>query len=129
MTPLPPKLKKKHKVINIYILPNLLTTTNMFFGFMSLIYAIRGEYLFASYAIVAASVFDLMDGRVARLTQTTSHFGQEYDSLCDLVSFCIAPALIIYLWALQPFHRIGWLAGFVFVACGSFASGSFQCSN
>ena len=66
------------------MLPNLLTTTNMFFGFMSIIFAIRGEYTFGSYAIVAAAVFDLLDGRVARLTDTTSQFGAEYDSLCDL---------------------------------------------
>ena len=101
------------------MLPNLLTTTNMFFGFMSIIFAIRGEYIFGSYAIVAAAVFDLLDGRVARLTDTTSQFGAEYDSLCDLISFGMAPALIMYLWALQPFGRLGWLASFVFVACGA----------
>ena len=95
--------KKRPKGVTIYVLPNLLTTTNMFFGFMAIIYAIRGEYIFGSYAIVAAAVFDLLDGRVARMTDTTSKFGAEYDSLCDLISFGMAPALIIYLWALQPF--------------------------
>lgn len=112
--------------INIYVLPNLLTTTNMFFGFMSIIFAIRGEYTFGSYAIVAAAVFDLLDGRVARLTDTTSKFGAEYDSLCDLVSFGMAPALIMYLWALQPFGRVGWLASFVFVACGALRLARFN---
>lgn len=112
--------------INIYVLPNLLTTTNMFFGFMSIIFAIRGEYTFGSYAIVAAAVFDLLDGRVARLTDTTSQFGAEYDSLCDLVSFGMAPALIMYLWALQPFGRVGWLASFVFVACGALRLARFN---
>ncbi len=112
--------------VNIYVLPNLLTTTNMFFGFMSIIYAIRGEYTFGSYAIVAAAVFDLLDGRVARLTDTTSKFGAEYDSLCDLISFGMAPALIMYLWALQPFGRVGWLASFVFVACGALRLARFN---
>ena len=111
---------------HIYVLPNLLTTTNMFFGFMSIIFAIRGEYTFGSYAIVAAAVFDLLDGRVARLTDTTSQFGAEYDSLCDLVSFGMAPALIMYLWALQPFGRVGWLACFVFVACGALRLARFK---
>ncbi|NQZ18273.1 MAG: CDP-diacylglycerol--serine O-phosphatidyltransferase [Bdellovibrionales bacterium] len=112
--------------VNIYVLPNLLTTTIMFFGFMAIIYAIRGEYLFGSYAIVAAAVFDLLDGRVARMTDTTSQFGAEYDSLCDLISFCMAPALIMYLWALQPFGRVGWLASFVFVACGALRLARFN---
>ena len=112
--------------IKIYILPNLLTTTNMFFGFMSIIFAIRGEYSFGSYAIVAASVFDLLDGRVARITETTSHFGAQYDSLCDLISFGMAPALIMYLWALQAFGRVGWLACFVFVACGALRLARFN---
>lgn len=120
--------RKHHGIpgVNIYVLPNLLTTTNMFFGFMSIIFAIRGEYSFGSYAIVAAAVFDLLDGRVARLTDTTSHFGAEYDSLCDLISFGMAPALIMYLWALQPFGRIGWLASFVFVACGALRLARFN---
>lgn len=93
---------------------------------MSIIFAIRGEYTFGSYAIVAAAVFDLLDGRVARLTDTTSQFGAEYDSLCDLVSFGMAPALIMYLWALQPFGRVGWLASFVFVACGALRLARFN---
>ncbi|MCB0376906.1 MAG: CDP-diacylglycerol--serine O-phosphatidyltransferase [Bdellovibrionales bacterium] len=98
----------------------------MFFGFMAIILAIRGEYLVGSYAIVAAAVFDLLDGRVARLTRTSSHFGAEYDSLCDLISFGMAPALIMYLWALQPFGRVGWLASFVFVACGALRLARFN---
>ena len=128
MSPPEPKRRRRGegKVEYIYVLPNLLTTTNMFFGFMSIIYAIRGEYTFGSYAIVAAAVFDLLDGRVARLTDTTSQFGAEYDSLCDLVSFGMAPALIMYLWALQPFGRLGWLASFVFVACGALRLARFN---
>lgn len=117
---------RKRRTPGVYVLPNLLTTTNMFFGFMSIIFAIRGEYTFGSYAIVAAAVFDLLDGRVARMTDTTSQFGAEYDSLCDLVSFGMAPALIMYLWALQPFGRVGWLASFVFVACGALRLARFN---
>ncbi len=112
--------------ITIYILPNLLTTGNMFFGFFAIIYAIRGEYLWASYAIVSAAVFDLLDGRVARMTRTTSDFGAQYDSLSDLVSFGMAPGLLLYLWALQPFGRIGWLASFVYVACGALRLARFN---
>ena len=110
----------------IYILPNLLTTTNMFFGFMAVILSIKGDFLTAAYAIVAAAVFDLLDGRVARMTNTQSSFGAEYDSLCDLISFGMAPALLMYLWALQAFGRIGWLASFVFVACGALRLARFN---
>lgn len=123
---LTPQRRPKRAGTTIYVLPNLLTTTNMFFGFMSIIFAIRGEYTFGSYAIVAAAVFDLLDGRVARLTDTTSAFGAQYDSLCDLISFGMAPALIMYLWALQPFGRVGWLASFVFVACGALRLARFN---
>ena len=112
--------------MHIYVLPNLMTTANMFFGFFAIIQAIKGAFLFAAYAIVAAAVFDLLDGRVARLTRTTSHFGAEYDSLCDLVSFGLAPGILLYLWALQPFGRIGWLASFLFAACGALRLARFN---
>ncbi len=112
--------------VNIYVLPNLLTTVNMFFGFYAIIQSITGNYLMAAYAIVAAAVFDQLDGRVARMTRSTSHFGAEYDSLCDLVSFGIAPGVLLYLWALQPFGRIGWLVSFFFVACGALRLARFN---
>ncbi|MBX9768970.1 MAG: CDP-diacylglycerol--serine O-phosphatidyltransferase [Bdellovibrionales bacterium] len=112
--------------IHIYVLPNLLTTGNMFCGFFAIIYAIKGEFALSAYAIVAATVFDLLDGRVARMTQSTSQFGAEYDSLSDLVSFGMAPGLLIYLWALQPFQRLGWLASFLFVACGALRLARFN---
>ena len=122
-----PRVKLRERMgIHIYVLPNLLTTGNMFCGFFAIIYAIKGEFAFSAYAIVAASVFDLLDGRVARLTQATSQFGAEYDSLSDLVSFGMAPALMIYLWALQPFERLGWLASFLFVACGALRLARFN---
>jgi CDP-diacylglycerol---serine O-phosphatidyltransferase len=112
--------------VNIYVLPNLITTGNMFCGFYAIIHSIMGDYVTASYAIVAAAVFDQLDGRVARLTRSTSHFGAEYDSLCDLVSFGIAPGIMLFLWALQPFGRIGWLVSFFFVACGALRLARFN---
>lgn len=112
--------------MHIYVLPNLVTTANMFFGFFAIIQAIKGEYLFASYAIVAAAFFDQLDGRVARMTHSTSQFGAEYDSLCDLVSFGVAPALLLYLWALHPFGRLGWVVSFLFAACGALRLARFN---
>ena len=103
----------KRLSMHIYVLPNLVTTGNIFCGFFAVIHAIKGDYLTSAAAIVVASVFDLLDGRLARLTRSTSKFGAEYDSLCELISFGMAPAILLYLWALQPFGRIGWLACFL----------------
>src|SRR5262249_44223486 len=94
--------------VNIYVLPNLLTIMNMFFGFYAIIHAIMGDYVQSAYAIVASAVFDLLDGRVARMTRSTSEFGAQLDSLSDLVSFCMAPGILLFLWSLQPFGRLGW---------------------
>lgn len=116
----------KRLAMHIYLLPNLVTTGNIFFGFFAIIKSIEGEFLQAAYAIVAASVFDLMDGRLARLTRSTSKFGAEYDSLCDLVSFGMAPAVLLFRWALQPFGRLGWLACFLYVACGALRLARFN---
>jgi CDP-diacylglycerol--serine O-phosphatidyltransferase len=112
--------------MHIYVLPNLITTLNLFSGFFAIIQSIRGEYTLAAYAIVAAAVFDQLDGRVARLTQSMSKFGAEYDSLCDLVSFGVAPGLLLYQWALEPFGRVGWLASFLFCACGALRLARFN---
>jgi CDP-diacylglycerol---serine O-phosphatidyltransferase len=116
----------KKMAMYIYILPNLITTGNLFFGFFSVIASIKGQFDHAAYAIVAAAFFDLMDGRLARLTRSTSKFGAEYDSLCDLISFGMAPALMMYLWALSPFGRVGWVACFLFVACGALRLARFN---
>lgn len=110
----------------IYILPNLVTTCNLFSGFFAAVQAIHGNYILAAYAIVAAAIFDQLDGRLARLTRSTSKFGAEYDSLCDAVSFGMAPALLLYEWALQPFGRIGWVACFLYVACGALRLARFN---
>jgi CDP-diacylglycerol--serine O-phosphatidyltransferase len=112
--------------VHIYVLPNLLTTGNMFCGFFSLIYAIRGEFIISAYAIVVAAVFDMLDGRVARLTKTASPFGAQYDSLSDVISFGMAPAVLLYLWALQPFGRLGWLASFGMLACAALRLARFN---
>ncbi len=120
------EMPRKKLSMHIYILPNLMTTGNLFCGFFAIVSAIKGEFLYAAYAIVAASVFDLLDGRLARLTRSTSKFGAEYDSLCDLCSFGMAPGVLLFLWALQPFGRIGWLACFLFVACGALRLARFN---
>lgn len=112
--------------MHIYVLPNLITTMNLFMGFFAIIQAMEKQYLLAAYAIVAAAVFDQLDGRVARMTHSMSKFGAEYDSLCDLVSFGVAPGILLYLWALQPFGRLGWLVSFLFVACGALRLARFN---
>ena len=111
--------KNKHemqKARMIYPLPCLFTTASLLSGFYAIISAINGNFLNSAIAIIIAGIFDGLDGRVARLTKTTSTFGMEYDSLSDLVSFGVAPALLAYLWALEPYGRYGWLAAFLYVA-------------
>ena len=101
----------------IPVLPNLVTTAGIFAGFYSVIHAIQGDYRKAAWAIVIAGVFDLLDGRIARMMKAQSEFGVQYDSLSDLCSFGFAPALLAYFWGLQSFGRLGWLASFVYVVC------------
>jgi len=100
----------------IYLLPNLLTTAALFAGFYAIVAAMQERFEPAAIAIFVAMVLDGLDGRVARLTQTQSVFGGEYDSLADMVSFGLAPALVIYAWALESLGKSGWLAAFVFTA-------------
>lgn len=109
-----------------FILPNLLTTANMFCGFYGIISAINGRYQAAALSILASCLFDILDGKVARLVRATSRFGVEYDSLADLVAFGVGPGLLIYLWALKPFGRLGWLAAFLFMACGALRLARFN---
>ncbi len=117
---------KSRWAMRIYILPNLVTTGNIFFGFFAIVQSIKGEFLNAAYAIVAAAIFDLIDGRLARLTRSTSKFGAEYDSLCDLISFGMAPSVLLLRWALEPFGRLGWLACFLFLTCGALRLARFN---
>lgn len=99
-----------------YLLPCLFTIASLFCGFYSILAAVKSDFVTAAIAIIVAAVFDGLDGRVARMTGKTSTFGVELDSLCDNVSFGVAPGLLAYFWALQPYGRYGWLAAFLYVA-------------
>lgn len=103
----------------IHLLPNLCTTGSLFCGFFAIIKVLHGEFVDASWAILLAGIFDLFDGQLARLTRAASQFGVEYDSLVDLASFGLAPALLMYVWSLQDFKRLGWIVAFLFFACGA----------
>ncbi len=101
----------------IFLLPNLLTTAGLFCGFYAIIAAIQGKFEQAAMAVFLAMVFDALDGRVARMTNTQSAFGVQYDSLSDVIAFGVAPALVVYLWALSGIEgRWGWIGAFVYVA-------------
>jgi len=110
----------------VYILPNLFTTGNLFCGFWAIISVFQEKFFYAALAILLASVFDVLDGKVARLSGATSKFGVQYDSLADLVSFGVAPALLAFSWALRPYGRFGWLAAFLFVVCGALRLARFN---
>jgi CDP-diacylglycerol---serine O-phosphatidyltransferase len=100
----------------IYLLPNLLTTAGLFSGFYAIVASMNGRFEDAAIAIFVAMIFDGLDGRVARMTNTQSPFGAEYDSMADMVSFGMAPALVSYNWGLAGLGKIGWLAAFIYVA-------------
>lgn len=120
------KRSGKKGIKGIFILPNLFTSASLFGGFYAIIAAIQGRYEAAATAIIISSIFDGLDGRIARFTRTTSHFGTEYDSLSDLVAFGVAPAILAFLWALKPFGRLGWLAAFMYVICGALRLARFN---
>lgn len=100
----------------IYLLPNLFTTAALFSGFYAVLAAMSGKYEHAAIAIFVAMVMDGLDGRVARLTNTQTAFGAEYDSLSDMVAFGLAPSLVMYVWSLNHLGKLGWLAAFVYTA-------------
>ena len=110
----------------VYLLPNLVTTGGLFAGFYGIVATMNGDYDLAAWFILISAVFDAMDGKVARMTGTTSRFGVEYDSLVDLVSFGVAPGLLMYSWALQSFGKFGWLAAFLYVVCGALRLARFN---
>ncbi len=110
----------------VVILPSLLTLTSIFFAFYSLVEAIKDNFAFAAALILVAGFFDGIDGKVARLTNTTTRFGVELDSLADVISFGVAPAILMYKWALVPYAQIGWVCAFVFVACGALRLARFN---
>jgi CDP-diacylglycerol--serine O-phosphatidyltransferase len=108
--------KERLRSKGIYLLPNLFTTGALFSGFYAIVAGMDGHFDKAAIAIFIAMILDGLDGRVARMTNTQSDFGAEYDSLADMVSFGVAPALVTFSWALQDLGKIGWVAAFVYVA-------------
>lgn len=110
----------------IYLLPNLFTTAALFAGFYAIITAMSGDFERAAIAVFIAMVLDGLDGRVARLTNTQSEFGAEYDSLADMVSFGVAPALVMYQWALSDLGRYGWLAAFIYTVSAALRLARFN---
>ena len=110
----------------VYLLPNMVTTGALFGGFFAIISAMNNNFAHAALAIFAAQLFDGIDGRVARMTKTESAFGTEYDSLSDMVSFGLAPAVVMFSWGLEPLGKIGWAAAFVFVACAALRLARFN---
>jgi CDP-diacylglycerol--serine O-phosphatidyltransferase len=126
-----PDEKKVHR--GVFLLPNALTTGALFAGFYSIIAGINGHFIAGAVAVVVAAVLDGLDGRVARLTNTQSDFGVEYDSLSDLISFGLAPALLAFNWSLSTLRelgplagKLGWLAAFLFVACAALRLARFN---
>ena len=110
----------------VFLLPNLITSASLFGGFYAIIAAFDGAFDKAAIAILVSAVLDGLDGRVARLTGSTSKFGVEYDSLADLIAFGLAPGILIFTWALRPFGRYGWLAAFLYVVCGALRLARFN---
>jgi CDP-diacylglycerol--serine O-phosphatidyltransferase len=110
----------------IYILPNLFTTGSLFCGFFALLRTLQEDFHTAAIFILASGFLDGMDGKIARYTNTTTRFGVEFDSLADVIAFCVAPGILVYAWALEPFGRLGWLAAFLFVVCGALRLARFN---
>ena len=117
-------VRKRRK--GIYILPNLFTLAALFGGFYSIVMAMNGSFTLAAYGVLFAMLFDSLDGRVARMTNTQSAFGEQMDSLSDMVSFGVAPALIAYIWALKGLGRWGWIAAFVYCSCAALRLARFN---
>lgn len=120
------KIPIKEMKKGIFILPSLLTVTSIFFSFYAVVESIQGQFWLAGCLILVAGFFDGIDGKVARWTKTTTRFGLELDSLADVLSFGMAPAILMYIWALQPHGRIGWVTAFLFVACGALRLARFN---
>jgi CDP-diacylglycerol--serine O-phosphatidyltransferase len=128
VAPLKPRtdLQRRRRRRGVYLLPSLFTIGNMFCGYACVAYAMRGELETAAPFIGIAVILDMLDGRIARLTGSTSAFGREFDSLADVVSFGMAPALLVFGWGLEPLGRLGWAAGFVFVSAGAIRLARFN---
>jgi CDP-diacylglycerol---serine O-phosphatidyltransferase len=120
------KKMRKRKGKSVYLLPNLLTSMSLFAGFYAMVATFNMKFVHAAIAIFVSGLFDMLDGTVARKTGSASRFGLEYDSLSDVIAFGVAPALLAYVWALKSYGRFGWLAGFLFVACGALRLARFN---
>ncbi len=110
----------------IHILPSLFTTGNVFCGFYAFVAVLNEQFYYAAWAIAIGMIFDGLDGRIARLTKTTSAFGEQYDSLADIITFGMAPAFLAYSWVLKPFGRLGWMAAFLFLLCAALRLARFN---
>ncbi|GGY03816.1 phosphatidylserine synthase [Litchfieldella qijiaojingensis] len=117
---------KKVRRRGIYLLPNLFTTSALFSGFFAVVAGINGDFTAAAVAIFIAMILDGLDGRVARLTNTQSAFGAEYDSLSDMLSFGVAPGLVAFTWILQDIGKTGWVVAFLYVACAALRLARFN---
>lgn len=117
----------RHK--GVYILPNMITTFSLFSGFLAILWAVSGDFEAAAMAVLFAALMDGLDGKVARLTNTASEFGIQYDSLADLVAFGVAPSLLMWQWKLHAFGRMGVAVAFIFAACGALRLARFNVST
>lgn len=118
------KALPRHK--GVYILPNLCTTASLFLGFLGMIWAIEGSFEYTALCILGSCLFDGLDGKVARLTNTTSEFGVQFDSLADLVAFGATPGLMMYQWQLKAFGTLGLMASFLLMTCGALRLARFN---
>jgi CDP-diacylglycerol--serine O-phosphatidyltransferase len=116
----------RHYRRGIYLLPSIITTANLFCGYACVVYAMRGEFVTAAPFIGFAIVLDMLDGRIARMTNTASAFGLEFDSLADVISFGLAPAILAFAWGLSELGRVGWAAGFIYVTAAAMRLARFN---
>lgn len=123
-----PRRRREHRAYRkgIHLVPGLLTTGNIFCGYVSIVLATEGSFETSALLILIAALLDALDGRVARLTGTTSAFGREFDSIADVISFGVAPSVLAWSWALSDFRRLGWAASFLFVVCGALRLARFN---
>jgi len=118
--------KRENLRKGVYLLPNLITSGSLFAGFYVIIASTNGDFVRAAWFILLSAILDGLDGKVARMTGTTSKFGVELDSLADVVAFGVAPGVLMYTWALKPFGKLGWLAAFLYVVCGALRLARFN---
>jgi len=110
----------------VYIFPNLLTSASLFSGFFGIISVWNTNFKLSAYLIILSAIFDMLDGRIARMTGAVSRFGVEYDSIADVVAFGATPAFLVYVWALEPYGRFGILAAFIYLVCGALRLARFN---